>query len=555
MGTNYKKSKCISFLMFLFICFGHTLSAQNLSLQLTPSDFNGFNISCFGSQNGAIDLTVTGGTAPFTYQWSNDIQTEDLTNLAAGYYHVIVTDANQVSAEAEITLTEPKPIKIYLTIYKYPNGFNISQNGSCNGNIAASSTGGVSPYSYHWNPGNQTTNNPANLCAGLVSVDVMDNNGCAVKDNTILSQPDKDSWLSSGNANSNPQIQFIGTTDSKDLVFKTDNSERFKIGADGKIKIKGLGGGWSHNYLYVDELGNLFKDGGGGNTFPWCHAPVMPWYSDDADMENIWLCSTRKVGIGTNSPDATLHIKPDIYNGLLISYDHTVFTGTALEVKTLSNNSFFKIAASGETTISGNTGIGTIPSTNLSIKLHTQGFSMLDGPEASMLLGNDNASTPYGEYGIEYYDHVADASLQGLNFWKPFMSTYLGLKNFILYLNNHGNVGIGVDPIHLNDDNYRLSVNGGIRALKVKVYTGWADYVFAKNYHLKSLAEVEKFIGENGHLEGIPTADEIETNGVELGEMQRKIVEKLEETTLYLIELRKEYESLRAEIEKLKRRN
>ncbi|MEO8088355.1 MAG: SprB repeat-containing protein [Bacteroidota bacterium] len=229
MRTHNNNSKAILSLITLFIFISQLLNAQTLSLQLTPSEFNGFNISCFGSQNGTIDLTVSGGIAPYTYQWSSDATTQDLSELPPGYYHVTVIDANQTTAEGEITLTEPKPIKIGLSTYKYPNGFNVSQNGSCNGNVSATVSGGVSPYTYHWNPGNQTVYNPTNLCAGIVFAEVTDNNGCNLKENTILSQTEKDSWLSSGNTNSNPASQFIGTTDNMDLVLKTNGVERMRI--------------------------------------------------------------------------------------------------------------------------------------------------------------------------------------------------------------------------------------------------------------------------------------------------------------------------------------
>jgi hypothetical protein len=72
------------------------------------------------------------------------------------------------------------------------------------------------------------------------------------------------------------------------------------------------------------------------------------------------------------------------------------------------------------------------------------------------------------------------------------------------------------------------------------------DYVFAKNYTLKSLDEVEDFIKKNNHLPGIPSAKTIETNGLSVGEMQKMQMEKIEELTLYIIELKKEIEKLSA---------
>ncbi|MBL7743638.1 MAG: hypothetical protein JNN00_09230 [Chitinophagaceae bacterium] len=103
-----------------------------------------------------------------------------------------------------------------------------------------------------------------------------------------------------------------------------------------------------------------------------------------------------------------------------------------------------------------------------------------------------------------------------------------------------GNVGIGtVNP------SYKLSVNGTIQSKEVIVETGWADYVFEKNYKLLSLSEVEKFIQQNKHLPNIPSAKEIEENGLQLGNVQKRMMEKIEELTLYVIELRKEIELLK----------
>ena len=85
--------------------------ASGPTVSLTASNHNGYSISCFGGRNGAVDLTVTGGTSPYTYLWSTGATTEDVSVLPAGYYAVVVTDANAKEARGEITLTEPDPLK------------------------------------------------------------------------------------------------------------------------------------------------------------------------------------------------------------------------------------------------------------------------------------------------------------------------------------------------------------------------------------------------------------------------------------------------------------
>lgn len=100
-------------------------------------------------------------------------------------------------------------------------------------------------------------------------------------------------------------------------------------------------------------------------------------------------------------------------------------------------------------------------------------------------------------------------------------------------------------------DLYKLSVNGKIRAHGVKIYTDWADYVFEDSYKLSTLLEVENHINKYGHLKDIPSALEVEEKGIELGEMNKLLLQKIEELTLYLIQLNKEIEVIKTKINKL----
>lgn len=95
---------------------------------------------------------------------------------------------------------------------------------------------------------------------------------------------------------------------------------------------------------------------------------------------------------------------------------------------------------------------------------------------------------------------------------------------------------------------YKLAVDGKAicTELVVRLVPNWPDYVFAKNYKLRELDEVEDFIKKNNHLPGIPSAKTIEKNGLGLGEMQKLQMEKIEELTLYIIDLKKEIEKLKS---------
>lgn len=106
-----------------------------------------------------------------------------------------------------------------------------------------------------------------------------------------------------------------------------------------------------------------------------------------------------------------------------------------------------------------------------------------------------------------------------------------------------GNIGIGK-----SDPTDKLEVNGRIHARSVKVdLDDWPDYVFLPEYTLPSLQEVAKFIEENGHLENVPSANTITTEGLDLGMMDKILMEKVEELTLYLIEKDQEIEKIKEE--------
>ncbi|MEO0525902.1 MAG: hypothetical protein AAFZ89_01680, partial [Bacteroidota bacterium] len=108
---------------------------------------------------------------------------------------------------------------------------------------------------------------------------------------------------------------------------------------------------------------------------------------------------------------------------------------------------------------------------------------------------------------------------------------------------NGGNVGIGTNTL---PNGYKLAVDGKIigEEIKVQLSGQWPDYVFTDDYKLLSLETLEEFIVDNGHLPNIPSAENVERNGLELGEMSRLLLEKIEELTLYTIALKKQVEQL-----------
>lgn len=118
-----------------------------------------------------------------------------------------------------------------------------------------------------------------------------------------------------------------------------------------------------------------------------------------------------------------------------------------------------------------------------------------------------------------------------------------------LRIDPSGNVGIGT-----TNPTSKLSVNGTIQAKEVVVNTGWSDYVFHPSYRLKPLTEVAAYIQRNHHLPDIPSEAEVRENGVSLGEMQSKLLAKIEELTLHTIQLDQQNRDLQARIARLEGR-
>lgn len=113
-------------------------------------------------------------------------------------------------------------------------------------------------------------------------------------------------------------------------------------------------------------------------------------------------------------------------------------------------------------------------------------------------------------------------------------------------IDSNGNVGIGT-----TNPQYKLAVNGNIGAQDIIVTTtGWSDYVFKPGYRLRPLSEVSHFIQANGHLPDIPTEAEVKEKGVSLGDMQAKLLAKVEELTLHMIQQEKENREARENLTK-----
>ncbi|WP_431157951.1 Ig-like domain-containing protein, partial [Winogradskyella poriferorum] len=146
------------------------------------------DVLCFGEATGAIDLEVSGGTAPYTYSWNNGSSDEDLTNLTAGDYTVTITDANGCITNNQVTINEPSS--------GLTGNINTVVNAECfgeaTGSIDASASGGTSPYQYSIDNGttNQSSGLFENLSADNYNILITDANGCSIIVSTTVDNDD-----------------------------------------------------------------------------------------------------------------------------------------------------------------------------------------------------------------------------------------------------------------------------------------------------------------------------------------------------------------------------
>lgn len=141
--------------------------------------------TCYGQNNGAIDISVTGGLAPYTYMWSNNSTTEDVSNLTAGYYDVVVRDATGCTAFMSFQVNEPSEVNVTALNSIAPSAC-LASDGALN----VLAMGGTAPYSFLWDAAaaNQTSSFAGGLAAGQYKIKVTDNLGCM--DSTIITLND-----------------------------------------------------------------------------------------------------------------------------------------------------------------------------------------------------------------------------------------------------------------------------------------------------------------------------------------------------------------------------
>ncbi|NDB35141.1 MAG: hypothetical protein EB023_07295, partial [Flavobacteriia bacterium] len=198
------------------------------------------NVLCFANNTGSIDLTVSGGTVPYTYLWSNGATTQDINNLVAGTYNVTVTDANGCIAVLSVNVTQPA---LPLTVGSVVT--NVTCFGLTDGAIDVTPLGGTAPFTYFWTTG-QTTQDINNVPPGTYVVAITDANNCVASAQIIVTQP---AAALTGSISQNP-ITCYGVN-------------------DGQLTASGAGGTAPYNYVWTPtgQTGSISSLLGPGNYF------------------------------------------------------------------------------------------------------------------------------------------------------------------------------------------------------------------------------------------------------------------------------------------------
>ncbi|WP_420387388.1 hypothetical protein [Roseivirga sp.] len=287
------------------------------------------------------------------------------------------------------------------------------------------------------------------------------------------------------------------------------------------------------------------------------------------------LTTTDNVGIGSANPLSKLQVNSYTGSGTAYSFgsitsfansgDIGLYLGVANEnigargwgfsVRSVGVNSSLDLIEKGldgtRMTIAsgGYIGVGT---TNPKAKFHVNNGMFLVGNASYNSLVEQIRIGRYDNPDIRYHSIYSNHAAAPDNSYLQFRihdASDLTSQRTVLTITGGGRVGIGTTT-----PDKELSVNGTIHAKKIKVdINDWPDFVFQNNYQLPTLQEIETHIAEKGHLPGIPSESEVIEKGINLGEIDAKLLQKIEELTLYLIEQNKQNQAQQVKIEQLEK--
>jgi hypothetical protein len=578
-----------------------------VSMQLSsPTIYGDANAGCTGN-DGSIVIELHGGTPPYTISVFEKVsydkthttatapagslnQTATMPNyihlntsdtlvivdsLKAGFYDVSIADMSGCGSNYQfIELTSPPPLQVHVVPTTLPNGYYTSCDTCDDGMAEMQVLNSYGSLQYAWAQVPEEhvpvrlegatmfqkiedgDVDPTDLFGGGVPFVIgsnaqqsglagevmygafaMDELGCMGGEGFVLEKPKENSgsdpdWKLNGNSGVDAlgQQRWLGTNDSTDLVLKSNNLEALKLKADGSTEVVG-----SFKLGAFEEAtpceGRLLSVGADGFVTPVGPCPpadcvqVLPWsVPPDGNEENIALChSYTNVGIGFVNPTHKLHVggtgffsgevgigvgaEDDVkllvrdlsqgHTGILVQGRHE---SPALAITELQNAPYFTVMGNGQMKIVGNTE------------------------------GSSNPSIPM----IDVTDTDNDPAFQ---------------------VHSDGRVNIGSLYTGGTHSDYKFSVKGKVLAKEVYVtLDNWSDFVFAEDYKLTPLEELKLFIATNHHLPDVPSEAEIIEGGNNLGQMDAILLQKIEELTLYVLQLNDKLKQVEEENAELRTR-
>lgn len=335
-------------------------------------------------------------------------------------------------------------------------------------------------------------------------------------------------------------------TPSSNIYFKTTNANggaipRMTIKDNGRVGI-----GTTNPSSYLDVVGNAEINGSVNSLRSETTGQPVFYYSQNSANGQYMLRYTEQ---------ATGSIPSDFWHFRLGGA-----AGAKGAIWGTTDNSHLTLLTS------GNLGVGTSnPSEKLDIEGNAdfgtganslkvkQGDLVYEGTEKPYLFHDGGANRKIGlgitdDSGVRNYIELFEGNVPSSQYIDFGINGSSAMK-----INSQGEVAIGTSDF---SNDHKLRVEGSIGAREIKVEaSGWSDFVFEKGYELRTLEEVEEHINENGHLPEIPSEEEVSENGINLGEMDAKLLQKIEELTLYMIDMNKQMKTQATEIEQLKTEN
>lgn len=376
------------------------------------------------------------------------------------------------------------------------------------------------------------------------------------------------------NVKAKSDIKILGTTKMEGDAF-----------VDGDFKLKGLS-----DTLVTDERFLMIKPNGKavvmekggllnlvyGASLSAClpdamgNYPMPIWSQDYGKLYTLADCP-GSVGIGTDDPQSKLHVEGKTYinqdspqfDALVVELTSNSSTNTGIGINTIIDHNNRRALNVNNTAI-GDVfsvyGDGSIKITNQQNNSQSISITNSAGDEVFEVSGNgdvhlmnmgklifDGSQPNWNTWETAICAPMGAAwvSTQPTNASSPFPGYYtgIGMTNSGFYYGRSQNaIGSSNNSIQYL---FAVDLEGRIKARAIKIYDfGWADYVFEENYKLMSLPDLEAYISKNKHLPNVPSSKELQTTELDLGEMQKIQMEKIEELTLYILQLEKRVKQL-----------